>query len=75
MINNDTKEVVGKRNANEKIVPASMTKVMTVLVAANHISPEQLDEKIEKFMRHQKALAKMSTQNLQIKLDLLTNGQ
>ncbi|MCR4830114.1 MAG: serine hydrolase [Pseudobutyrivibrio sp.] len=44
LINNDTKEIVGKRNANEKIVPASMTKVMTVLVAAKHISAEQLDE-------------------------------
>ncbi|MBR1622951.1 MAG: D-alanyl-D-alanine carboxypeptidase, partial [Pseudobutyrivibrio sp.] len=38
------KEVVGRRNANEKIVPASMTKVMTVLVAANHLSEEQLNE-------------------------------
>ena len=46
LINNNTKKVVATRNANEKIVPASMTKVMTVLVAANHISPEQLDEKI-----------------------------
>ena len=44
LINNDTKEVVGIRNANEKIVPASMTKVMTVLVAANHLSEEQLNE-------------------------------
>ena len=46
LINNNTKEIVGQRNANERIVPASMTKVMTVLVAAKHISPEQLDEKI-----------------------------
>ncbi len=46
LINNNTKEIVAKRNANEKIVPASMTKVMTVLVAANNIKPEQLDEKI-----------------------------
>lgn len=44
LINNDTKEVVGKRNANEKIVPASMTKVMTVLVAAKHLSSDQLNE-------------------------------
>ncbi|SFN40665.1 D-alanyl-D-alanine carboxypeptidase (penicillin-binding protein 5/6) [Pseudobutyrivibrio sp. UC1225] len=46
LINNKTKEIVATRNAKEKIVPASMTKVMTVLVAANHISPEKLDEKI-----------------------------
>ncbi len=44
LINNDTKEIVGTRNAYEKIVPASMTKVMTVLVAANHISADQLNE-------------------------------
>lgn len=44
LINNDTKEIVGTRNANEKIVPASMTKVMTVLVAANHLTEEQLNE-------------------------------
>ncbi len=46
LINNDTKEVVASRNSTEKIVPASMTKVMTVLVAANHITEEQLNEKI-----------------------------
>ena len=28
------------------MVPASMTKVMTVLVAAKNIKPEQLDEKV-----------------------------
>ena len=44
LINNDTKEIVGKRNAYERIVPASMTKVMTVLVAANNITEEQLNE-------------------------------
>lgn len=44
LINNDTKKVVATRNAHEKIVPASMTKVMTVLTAANHIKKEQLDE-------------------------------
>lgn len=46
LINNDTKEIVGTRNAYEKIVPASMTKVMTVLVAANNLTEEQLDEKV-----------------------------
>ena len=46
LINNNTKEIVGQRNGTERIVPASMTKVMTVLVASKHISPEQLDEKI-----------------------------
>ena len=46
LINNDTKEIVGTRNAYEQIVPASMTKVMTVLVAANNLTEEQLNEKI-----------------------------
>jgi hypothetical protein len=34
-----------------------------------------LDKEIQKFIRHQAALAKLSTENLQIKLDLLTNGK
>ncbi len=46
LINNKTKNIVATRNATEKIVPASMTKVMTVLVAANHIPAEKLDDKI-----------------------------
>jgi D-alanyl-D-alanine carboxypeptidase (penicillin-binding protein 5/6) len=46
LINNDTKTIIAKRNATERMVPASMTKVMTVLVAAKNIKPEQLDEKI-----------------------------
>ena len=46
LINNSTKEIVGERNANERIVPASMTKVMTVLVASKHISPDKLDDKV-----------------------------
>lgn len=44
IINNDTKEIVATRNATEKIVPASMTKVLTVLTASKHLSAEQLDE-------------------------------
>jgi len=44
LINNDTKEIVASLNSNEKIVPASMTKVMTVLVAAENISEDQLNE-------------------------------
>ena len=46
LINNSTKEIVATRNATERMIPASMTKVMTVLVAAKNIKPEQLDEKI-----------------------------
>ncbi len=44
LINNDTKEIVATKNATERIVPASMTKVMTVLTASKHLSTEQLSE-------------------------------
>ena len=46
LINNNTKTIIATRNATERMVPASMTKVMTVLVAAKNIKPEQLDEKV-----------------------------
>ena len=46
LINTKSKEIVAGRNYSERIVPASMTKVMTVLTAAKHLKPEQLDEKI-----------------------------
>lgn len=44
LINNKTKEIIATRSAHDRIVPASMTKVMTVLTAANHLSKEQLNE-------------------------------
>ncbi len=44
LIDNDSKKIVASRNATERIVPASMTKVMTVLVAANHLTDDQLNE-------------------------------
>ena len=44
LINNKTKEIVATRNAHDRIVPASMTKVMTVLTAANHLTEDQLNE-------------------------------
>lgn len=36
---------------------------------------KKLDEKIKKFIRHQKAIANASVNNLRIKMDLLTNGK
>lgn len=39
-------EIIAEKGAHERIVPASMTKILTVLVAAEHISEEQLDEEI-----------------------------
>ena len=55
--------------------PRFRKEIMDILWNTAWLSKDKLDEKIGKFMRHQKALAKMSTQNLQIKLDLLTNGK
>lgn len=47
LINADTGEILAERGGRERIVPASMTKVMTVLVAAEHISEDQLDDKVK----------------------------
>ena len=46
LINNDTDEIVAKKNSFDTIYPASMTKVMTVLTAVNHMTPEQLDDTV-----------------------------
>ena len=47
LINADPGEILAERGGRERIVPASMTKVMTVLVAAEHISEDQLDDKVK----------------------------
>lgn len=47
LINAYTGEILAERGGRERIVPASMTKVMTVLVAAEHISEDQLDDKVK----------------------------
>lgn len=44
LINLDTNEIEGQVDYKARIVPASMTKVMTVLVAAEHI--DSIDEKV-----------------------------
>lgn len=44
LIDESTDTIVASKNAKERICPASMTKVLTVLVAAEHISEEQLDD-------------------------------
>lgn len=38
-------EIIAQRNAMTRMNPASMTKVLTVLVAAEHIEQEKLDDK------------------------------
>ena len=43
LIREDTNEIAAVKGAFERISPASMTKVLTVLVAAEHISSDELD--------------------------------
>ena len=43
LIREDTNEIMAVKGAYERISPASMTKVLTVLVAAEHISEDELD--------------------------------
>lgn len=43
LIREDTNEIMAQKGAYERISPASMTKVLTVLVAAEYISPDELD--------------------------------
>lgn len=38
--------ILAKRKAFKRMVPASMTKIFTVLVAAKNITPEQLDDTV-----------------------------
>ena len=44
LIDESTDTIVASKGAKERINPASMTKVLTVLVAAEHITEEQLDD-------------------------------
>ncbi|MBQ7776760.1 MAG: D-alanyl-D-alanine carboxypeptidase [Lachnospiraceae bacterium] len=44
LIDESTDTIVATKGARERISPASMTKVLTVLVAAEHISEEDLDD-------------------------------
>lgn len=47
LIDESTDEIVAERGADTIISPASMTKVLTVLVAAEHIEEADLDEKVK----------------------------
>ena len=44
LIDESTDTIIASKNAKERISPASMTKVLTLLVAAENISEEQLDD-------------------------------
>ena len=44
LVNEETNKIVASKGAKERISPASMTKVLTLLVAAENITEEQLDD-------------------------------
>ena len=44
LVDLDTRTVLAEKNADTVISPASMTKVLTVLVAAEHITEAELDD-------------------------------
>lgn len=44
LVDADTNTIIAKKNAYEQIVPASMTKVLTVLVAVESMTKEDLDD-------------------------------
>lgn len=44
LVNEETDKIVASKGAKERISPASMTKVLTILVAAENITKEQLDD-------------------------------
>ncbi len=44
LVDESTDAIVASKGARERIIPASMTKVLTVLVAAEHIPEEKLDD-------------------------------
>ena len=47
LVNSKTGEIVAGKNADQKFHPASMTKVMTLLVACQRLSTEDLEKKIK----------------------------
>lgn len=44
LIDESTDTIIASKGAKERISPASMTKVLTLLVAAEHVSEEQLND-------------------------------
>lgn len=44
LVDESTDTIIAQKGARERILPASMTKVLTILVAAEHISEADLDD-------------------------------
>ena len=47
LIDVDNKEILAAKGTKKQMYPASMTKILTVLVAAEHVTEEQLDDKVK----------------------------
>lgn len=47
MVNTDTGDVVYKKNESKKMYPASTTKIMTCIIALEHLSEGSLSKKVE----------------------------
>lgn len=47
LVDESTDQIIAAKGAGERIMPASMTKVLTILVAAEHIPEEKLDDTFE----------------------------
>jgi hypothetical protein len=54
--------------------PRFRDKIVEIIGKEKTGDPELIDE-IDKFLNHEKALTKLATTNLEIKLDLLKNGK
>lgn len=46
LINAETGEILAVKNASQRFAPASMTKVMTLIVACEHLTQTDLDRKV-----------------------------
>jgi hypothetical protein len=55
--------------------PRFRAEILQILWNPTGLEKEQLDERIIRFIKHQKALTKLASTNLRIRLDLLTNGK
>ncbi len=47
LVDEGADQIIASKGARERIMPASMTKVLTILVAAEHIPEEKLDDTFE----------------------------
>ena len=50
LVDESTDQIIAAKGAGERIMPASMTKVLTILVAAEHIPEEKIDDTFEMTM-------------------------